>query len=203
MNKEQLLEHLRDNTRVLTNESLEKAFGEIDRAHFAPEDYVVEAYEDYALPLPHGQNLLQPSTVAFMLELLAADVGETVLNIGVGSGYSTALLSTIVGSEGKVVGLEVIPELVKISNENISRYNFTQTTIEETDARWSALDGLAFDRILVTASADSVPEELIQILNPGGTLVMPIGDTIIRLQKINDGEIDQEEFPGFSFEPLI
>lgn len=203
MNREQLLEHLRENTKVLDSERLDKAFMEIDRADFVGDDYKVEAYEDYALPIGFGGTISQPSTVAFMLELLAANEGESVLDIGSGSGYTTALLSNIVGNEGSVLGLEVVPELAEMGRKNLRKYDSENAEIELTDPRWSATENQMYDRILVNASADELPNELVSKLNIGGTLVVPVGDTIIKITKISDSEVEDESYPGFAFIPLI
>ncbi len=203
MNREELFDHLRDNTKVLTDETLEQAFELVDRADFVPEDYVIEAYEDYAIPVGFEQTLTQPSTTAFMLELLGASEGDNVLNIGAGTGYSTALLATIVGPEGSVTALEVLPELAEIGQENLEKYDFQNARILLTDPRWSPTENQTYDKILVNASADELPASLLPKLNPGGTLVLPVGDSLYKIEKITEEEITDEEFPGFRFAPLV
>lgn len=203
MNREQLIEHLRENTRVLSSDELERAFTAIDRADFVGDDYKVEAYEDYAIPIGYGQTISQPSTVAFMLELLGAGEGENVLDIGSGSGYTTALLSQIVGKEGNVLGLEVVPELATIGRKNIRKYETENAEIEHSDPRWSATENQMYDRILVNATTEEVPKELIAKLNIGGTLVLPVGESVVKVTKVSDNEVDEEEFPGFVFVPLV
>lgn len=203
MNREELLEHMKHNTKVLTSESLEKAFSEVDRADFVPEDYKIEAYEDYALPISSGQTISQPSTVAFMLELLGAEEGESVLEIGSGSGYTTALLSNMVGSEGNVLGLEVVPELAEIGRTNLRKYDSDNAEIELSDPRWSQIEHQIYDRILVNAASSELPNELVEKLRDGGTLVIPIGESLFKITKVNEQETEEEEFPGFAFVPLV
>jgi protein-L-isoaspartate(D-aspartate) O-methyltransferase len=203
MNRDQLHEHLEENTRVLSSDSLKKAFSEVDRADFMHDDYKIEAYEDYAVPIGHGQTISQPSTVAFMLELLNAQEGESILDIGSGSGYTTALLSNIVGNDGNVLGLEVVPELADMGRKNMQKYDLENAQIELSDARWSATENQMYDRILVNATADEIPKELLAKLNIGGTLVLPVGETLVKVTKVSENEVEEEEYPGFVFVPLV
>ena len=202
MNRGDLHHHLKFHTEVLKTKALEKAFLNIDRADFVGSDYEVEAYEDYPLPIGFGQTISQPTTVAFMLELLDVKLGDEVLDVGSGSGWTTALLSKLTGEEGSVLGWEVIPELVNLGQKNISKYKFHQTEIkkagEETDSEQT------YDRILVSASAEELPEYLLEKLRPGGVMVLPIERSLFRISKDKEGEIsEEEEFPGFVFVPLV
>ena len=129
MNKEDLIKHLKEATQVLKNPSIENAFMVIDRVDFVDEDYKVEAYEDYPLPIGNGQTISQPTTVAFMLELLDVKKGEKVLDLGSGSGYTSALIGKIVGDSGRVVGVEIITELVEKSRENLAKYTMDNVEI--------------------------------------------------------------------------
>ena len=106
------------------------AFKKIDRADFVEVQYKDEAYGDYPLPIGHEQTISQPSTVAFMLELLQPATGNKVLDVGSGSGWTAALLAQIVGPEGRVFGFELVPELVKFGSENLAKYNFPHAEIQ-------------------------------------------------------------------------
>ena len=116
---------------VLKTPRIIAAFKKIDRADFVVDEYKGEAYGDYPLPIGYGQTISQPSTVALMLELLQPAEGDKVLDVGSGSGWTTALLAQIVGPKGKIFGLELVPELVKFGRENIARYNFPWAEIEQ------------------------------------------------------------------------
>lgn len=201
--KEDLINHLENNTKVLHRKELKKAFIAIDRGDFTPKEYLSEAYEDYPLPIGYGQTISQPTTVAFMLELLELNNGEKILDVGAGSGWTTALLARIVGSDGEVRGVEIVPELIKIGQKNIEKYNFKHTTISLADSKKIGYSSDApFDKILVSASADSVPKELIKQLKDGGIMVIPIKNSIWRIKKIGD-KTYVKKFPGFVFVPLV
>jgi len=201
MEREELYEHLKNESKVLESEPLARAFREIDRADFVPEDYKVEAYEDYALPIGFGQTISQPTTVAFMLELLDVKEGEEVLDIGSGSGWTTALLSNLVGQEGLVLGVEIVPELAELGQKNLQPYKYSQTKIIKVGEEEEQSE--QYDKILVSASAEELPEDLIERLRAGGTIVIPIEESIFKIIKTEDGELEEAEYPGFAFVPLI
>ncbi len=199
-----LVSHLEHNTQVLTTPRLRAAFRAIDRADFVHPDYRLEAYEDYPLPIGEEQTISQPTTVAFMLEKLEAEPGERVLDVGAGSGWTTALLGSIVGEQGRVIGIELLPELVAFGTRNLAKYSLPQATIEEAERGVLGKPAVArFDRILVSASAEKFPQELVSQLGEGGVMVVPVGDAICRVEKLGRGKIAKKCFSGFAFVPLI
>ena len=145
--------------------------------------------------------------------------GQKVLDIGSGSGWTTALLSHLVGPKGRVIGLEIIPELVTLGRKNIE--HFYSDILENTRIRMASMPEIKrakrgmmglpeeapFDRILVSAAAKEVPSKLIEQLKPVGALVIPVGQElemqkIVILQKTKGGTVIAEEYPGFVFVPL-
>ena len=118
VNNEILISHLKEK-ELLNSKELESAFRVIDRVDFVAEDHKVEAYEDYPLPIGFGQTISQPTTVAFMLELLDLEKGDKVLDVGSGSGWTTSLIAEIVKPQGKVWGVEIIPEMVEFGRKNL------------------------------------------------------------------------------------
>lgn len=182
------------------------AFSEINRIEFVPEELEREAEENVALPIGYGQTISQPLTVAFMLELLDPRRGQKILDVGSGSGWTMALLSYIAGSGGKVIGLERIEELKKIGEKNTDKYGYVKKGIAEfysADGSIGFPPGAPFDRILVSASTDRVPEELKRQLKIGGKMVIPVRNSIVYLEKKNETDFYKEEYPGFVFVPLI
>lgn len=201
--KEELLRRLKRGSDVFRNPRIEAAFRAVDRKDFMHENYVVEAYEDYPLPIGHEQTISQPTTVAFMLEKLDPHPGDKVLDVGSGSGWTTALLAHMVDNKGKVTGLERLAALVQFGQENLKKYQFKNAEIRQVgDAL--GVPGEQFDRILVSASAtDDMADELLEQLKVGGTLVIPIGETIFVLKKKEGNKIERQEFPGFMFVSLV
>jgi protein-L-isoaspartate(D-aspartate) O-methyltransferase len=224
MSKEELSEKLVAGG-ILTTQRIIDAFHKIDRANFVPKESRDEAYEDYPLPIGYGQTISQPSTVAFMFELLQPQEGNKILDIGSGSGWTTALLAQIVGPRGRVFGIELVPELVKFGQGNLAKYNFPWAQIEQGEegrlAPHHTVQGLApraelgedfagFDRILVSAAGDEMPQELVDQLKIGGRMVIPIRNSVWKVDRISETETGKDpstslrvkEFPGFVFVPL-
>ena len=189
-------------SNMLSSPQIIDAFREIDRKYFVPDSFSDHIYIDAPLPIGNGQTISQPSTVAFMLERLAPQEGDTVLDIGSGSGWTTALLCQIVGEEGSVTGIERVGALVEQGRENLSKFNFNHCRIKQAGEKLG-LPGEQFDRILVSASADEIPEELFSQLKIGGILVIPVENSIYKFKKVSEEDIKIEEFYGFVFVPLI
>lgn len=188
-------------TKYLFSNELINSFYEVDRADFVLEELIDDAYFDMPLSIGYNQTISQPKVVALMLEMLDLKKGQDVLDLGSGSGYTTALISRIIGSEGFVFGLEIIPELVNLGQGNIKKYNIKNARIIEASHTLGMEDKL-FDRILVSAAADDLPYELIMQLRVGGKLVIPIKDSIYLIEKKEDGLV-HNECRGFSFVPLV
>ncbi len=189
---------------VLQTPKIINAFEKINRKYFVPKEFADLTYIDRPLPIGENQTISQPSTVAFMLELLQADQGDTILDIGSGSAWTTAILCYIVGDTGTVLGLERVDTLVKIGQNNLAQFHFdNHCKIQKADADSLGISGKEFDKILVSASAAEIPSELFAQLKLNGILLIPIKNSIFRFKKISETEIKSQEFPGFVFVPLI
>jgi len=184
-----------------------KAFKKVKRADFLPESIKDQAYLNEALPIGHKQTISQPLTVAFMLELLAPQPGQKILDVGSGSGWQAALLAEIVGPEGKVIATEIVPELKKMGEENVRRQGYYHVAFFDSQGEVGSAHYAPYDRIIVAAAAREVPRELKKQLKVGGRLVLPVGGKLLQdirvIDKV-DGNLFQEyKYPGFRFVPLI
>ncbi|PIV41943.1 MAG: protein-L-isoaspartate O-methyltransferase [Candidatus Nealsonbacteria bacterium CG_4_10_14_0_2_um_filter_40_15] len=182
------------------------AFRKIKRADFLPEDMRDLAELNEALSIGFGQTISQPLVVAFMLELLAPKEGEKILDVGSGSGWTSALLGEIVGELGKVIAIELVSELKEFGEKNAAKYGF----VKEGRVEFICADGskgypkeAPFDKILASASAAKLPQAWLEQLKIGGRVVLPIDSSIWLFTKKSEEEFDQIEYPGFVFVPLI
>ncbi len=198
--KQEMIREL-ESLGVLQNPKLKLALEVVDRKLFVPDDLKEEAYKNIPLPIGFGQTISQPYTVVFMLELLDVFEGAKVLDIGSGSGWSTALLGFLVGEKGGVIGLERIPELVEFGQENLNKFDFPWAKIMQAQKQLG-IPGEKFDRILVSAETNSIPQELVDQLKDGGIMVIPISNSIVKIKKEN-GKLDMQKYDGFSFVPLV
>ena len=173
-----------------------------------PPDIKPLASLNEALPIGYGQTISQPLVVGFILELLEPKIGDRILDIGAGSGWTTALLANIVGKEGKVIALEVIPELAEFGKKNVAKYNFIEKGIVKylrQNGSTGYLLEAPFDGILVSAtlSKKELPRAWREQLKIGGKIVVPIQESIWVFTKKNETEFEEQEYPGFVFVPFV
>lgn len=184
-----------------------KAFQKIKREDFLPDDIKKLAELNEALSIGWGQTISQPLVVAFMLEELQPQPGEKVLDIGSGSGWTSALLAKIVGSQGKVISLEVVPELKEFGQKNVAKYNFIKKRIVQficTDGSKGYKAEAPFDKILSSAAVQGeIPQQWKDQIKVNGRIVTPIGSSIWTLIKKSETSFEEIEYPGFAFVPLI
>src|SRR3989344_2654389 len=184
------------------SKEIDQAFAKINRADFVPKEYETEADADYPLPLGFGATISQPTTVAFMLNKLDPRPKDKILDVGTGSGWTTALLSAIVGNKGQVFGTEIIEELVQFGNNNLMKYKINNAKIVLASKELGLPKSAPYDRILVSAAAQKLPESLIQQLKIAGRMVIPVRESVFVIDKISETEIKKKEYPGFAFVPL-
>jgi len=193
-------------TGVLTSTTIEKAFLQVKREAFMNPAYKLMSYEDNAFPLIENQTISQPTTIALMLEELKAKPGHKVLEIGSGSGYVCALLEQIVGSKGKVFGIEVVKPLCELSKQNLKSVKSKAKTYCK-DGKKGLKQHAPFDRILISAATPEVPQELLNQLAEGGLLLAPVGQRTCILTKYTKtkGTITQQALTNtqFVFVPLV
>ncbi len=181
-----------------------EAFRSVDRADFIPADMKNMAEVDEPLPIGKGQTISQPLVVAFMLEHLQPEPGEKILDVGSGSGWTSALLGEIVGSKGKVIAIETIPELKDFGEKNALKYNGGQVQFILADGSKGYEEEAPYDKILCSAAVQKeVPKAWKEQLKIGGRIVTSVRSSIWLLIKKSDAEFEKIEYPGFAFVPLI
>jgi protein-L-isoaspartate(D-aspartate) O-methyltransferase len=152
-----------------------EALAEVPRHKFVREDEETLAYVNGPLPIGYNQTISQPYIVALMTDLLDLNDDSTVLEIGTGSGYQTAILAEIAR---QVYSIEIIAALATNAGKVLQELGYTNIHLKSGDGYYGWPEYAPFDRIIVTAASENVPEPLIQQLNPEGRLVIPIGDRI-------------------------
>lgn len=204
--KERMFRFLRE-TSFLKTEKVERAMRRVDREFFVPESERSLTYSDCALPIWYGQTISAPTVVAFMLDALDLKEGMRVLEVGTGSGYNCALLSVLVGSRGKVVSVERVPELVEFARANIAAAGISMDNIEIIvgDGSGGYAPGAPYDRITVTAALPSLGWEhpLVAQLKKDGKMVAPVGEYVQDLILVDRKAKTMERILPVMFVPLI
>jgi len=180
-----------------------KTFELIDRRDFVPLEYQDAADVDEPLPIGYGQTISQPSTVRSMLEWLSPQPGDKILDVGSGSGWTTALLARAVGDKGFVYAVEIIPELVEIGRSNCERVGIENAMFFQAGEVVGLPEYAPYDRILVSASAMRIPNDLRQQLKVGGRLVVPVHNDILVITKTSKTDWRTEIHTGYVFVPLV
>jgi protein-L-isoaspartate(D-aspartate) O-methyltransferase len=184
-------------------ERINKAFQQIDRRNFVPPHLRQLAALDGPLPIGYNQTISQPTTVRLMLKWLNVQPTDKVLDIGSGSGWSSALLAYLTGPRGQVWAVERIPALVKFGRANCRRIGLKNVKFYKAGENYGLAKFAPYDRILVSAAAQQLPHSLLDQLNDGGKLVIPVSYDILEITKINSDKINCITHPGFIFVPLI
>jgi protein-L-isoaspartate(D-aspartate) O-methyltransferase len=161
-----------------------EAFAAVPREGFLPKGERRSAAYDGPLPIGQGQTNSQPGTVESMLRLLDVKPGHKVLDVGSGSGWTTALLAQLTGPAGRVLGVELEPELVEFGTANLDARHLPWASIHEARPGVLGLPGAApYHRILVSAMARELPDDLVDQLHTGGVMVVPVGGTMLRVAR--------------------
>lgn len=180
------------------------AMDDVPREHFVSPGMAGAAYYDQALPIACGQTISQPYVVAYMTEQLGVSPHHRVLEIGTGSGYQAAILSKLVR---EVVTVERYRTLADIARARFATLGFGNIEVIVGDGFSGAPDRAPFDRIMVTAAAETIPEALIEQLAEDGIMVLPLGphagpQQIVKLTKTKDG-LQREDLIAVRFVPLL
>src|SRR3954447_23305354 len=179
-----------------------EAFGAVARESFLPDHQRRSSSYDGPLPIGHGQTNSQPRTVESMLRLLDVKAGHKVLDVGSGSGWTTGLLANLTGPTGRVLGVELEPDLVELGSANLDACDLPWASIHEARPGVLGLPGAApYHRILVSAMARELSDDLVDQLHTGGVLVIPVAGTMLRVARSMRGTSVTRHGP-YRFVPL-
>ena len=182
-------------SRGVTSQRVLDAMREVPRERFVPPELASRAHEDNPLPIGFGQTISQPYIVGYMTELLRVEPDHKVLEIGTGSGYQAAILSRLARD---VYTIEIVPELARRAVPVLKQLGYDNVHVREGDGYAGWPEEAPFDRILLTAAPETIPQPLIDQLAPGGILVAPVGSTtqwIVVLEKTADGIVERRTIP--------
>ena len=202
--KEALIRNLIEEGYLKSPEVIE-AMRRVPREEFVLPFHRKHAYSDTPLPIDGGQTISAPHMVAMMTELLGLKRGHRVLDVGSGSGYHAAVMAEMVGPEGKVYGIERVPDLVESSREALERLGYDNVEIIHGDGSIGLPEHAPYDRISVACASPDVPAPLFEQLKEGGKMVIPVGSGEQRLLLVEkkDGKMVQS-FHGYCvFVPMI
>lgn len=180
-----------------------RALETVPRTLFVPDQLVSHAYADRALPIPCGQTISQPFLVAYMTEQLELNNGHKVLEIGMGSGYQTAILARIAR---RIYTVDRYRTLVAAAEARLQALRITNVTAMPGDGAQGWPAQAPFDRIMVTAAADQIPKPLIDQLAEGGIMIIPVGtgeQRLMRVVKGADGTVTEKSLMAVRFVPLV
>ena len=192
-------------SRGIKNADVLKAMRAVPRHLFVPPGVRSQAYEDRPVPIGYGQTISQPYIVAYMSDVLEVRPDHRVLEIGTGSGYQAAILSTLAR---EVYSIEIVPQLAKSSAETLNKLGYKNVTVHGGDGYKGWPEKAPFDRILLTAAPPEVPSALIEQLKPDGILLAPVGKSpldqeIVRVSKAADGKITRRALLPVRFVPMV
>jgi protein-L-isoaspartate(D-aspartate) O-methyltransferase len=190
--------------RGITDAAVLRAMDEVPREMFVGDAMKPQAYQDSALPIACGQTISQPYVVAYMTELLELASNHRVLEIGTGSGYQAAVISRIAAH---VVSIERYRTLAEKARRIFDQIGYTNIDVLVGDGFEGAPNLPPFDRIIVTAAAETIPDALVDQLADDGIMVLPVGplngpQQIVRLRKTSGG-IEREDLIAVRFVPLV
>ncbi len=191
--------------RGIKNASVLNALSEVKRHHFVSEKYKKFAYSDHPLPIGSGQTISQPYIVALMTEKLNIQKNHKVLEIGTGSGYQAAILSRLASL---IYSIEIIPKLAKNAKKILKANKYENIIIKVGDGYYGLPEYAPFDRIIVTAAPEKIPQNLIDQLAIGGKMVIPVGQKyktqyLWLLTKEKNGSIKKEKILPVRFVPMV
>jgi len=191
--------------RGISSRPVLRAMERVERHRFIPENLRDSAYDDGPLPIGNEQTISQPYVVALMTEMLKIDNEHKILEVGTGSGYQAAILGELAGH---VHTIEIIPELAESSKRVLAELNYHNVTVYQGDGYQGIPKEAPFDRIIVTAAPEYIPEELVKQLSYNGIMILPIGpqfrtQNLWVIKKDANGKISKEKKTPVRFVPMV
>jgi protein-L-isoaspartate(D-aspartate) O-methyltransferase len=192
-------------SRGIRNPAVLNAMRSTPRHLFVPAGVRAEAYADHPIPIGYGQTISQPYIVAFMTEALDVRKKDRVLEIGTGSGYQAAILSTLAS---EVYTIEIVGQLAKSAAETLRQLGYKNVFVREGNGYEGWPQKAPFDRIILTAAPPEIPQTLVDQLKPGGKLLAPVPaspfeEQIVILNKAADGKITTRSLLPVRFVPMV
>jgi protein-L-isoaspartate(D-aspartate) O-methyltransferase len=181
------------------------ALGKVERHRLLPPDQARTAYRNHPLSIGHGQTISQPYIVALSTDLLELKPGDSVLDVGTGSGYQAALLAEFAR---QVYSIELLEPLGRTAAARLADMGYRNIELRIGDGYQGWPDKAPFDAIVVTAAAPRIPPALLQQLKPGGRMVIPLGEEggvqfLVQVRKRDDGGYDERRVLPVRFVPLV
>ena len=193
------------NSGFLNNSRVESAIKKTPRHEFVPMSLQEKAYDDIPIPIMNNQTVSQPSVVSRMTEWLDVMEGQKILEIGSGSGWQSAILSYLVG-QGTIFSIERHPELVNFAKENLEKVGIKNVSVTLGDGSLGLPKESPFDRIIITAACEKIPQSLFDQLSINGLLIAPVGEftqSLVLIKKTPHGVLEIKNEPGYVFVPLL
>jgi protein-L-isoaspartate(D-aspartate) O-methyltransferase len=193
-----------DYRNPVKNKKVLNAMLTVPRHLFVKRGYISRAYGDHPLPIGYGQTISQPYIVALMTEMLHAEPQHRVMEVGTGSGYQAAILSSLVKD---VYTVEIVKALGRQATERLKQLNYKNVHVKIADGYFGWKEHAPFDRIIVTCAATLVPPPLLQQLKPGGKMCIPVGGQyavqyLTMIEKSGKGTITMRKMLPVRFVPL-
>lgn len=184
--------------------SVLSAIRNVPRHKFVPDQLQSKAYDNTALPIGYGQTISQPLIVAHMTELLEIEPGDKILEIGTGSGYQAAVLAELTAN---VYTIEIVPELAERARNILQGLGYKNINAKTGDGYEGWEEFAPYDGIIVTCAPENIPQPLVDQLNPGGVIVIPVGEKdqtqmLVVVRKSKSGKIYQEKQFPVRFVPM-
>ncbi|MCO5234454.1 MAG: protein-L-isoaspartate(D-aspartate) O-methyltransferase [Chitinophagales bacterium] len=191
-------------TKGISDPGVLEAIGKVPRHAFLDKAFIETAYEDRAFPIGEGQTISHPYTVAYQTQLLEIRKGDRVLEIGTGSGYQAAVLAEM---GAQVYSIERIKKLYDHTKPILKSLNYKKIMCFYGDGFLGLPDLAPFDKIIITAAAPEIPEDILRQLKIGGIIIIPYGEgekqLMLKITRKGDFQFEQETLDTFSFVPML